>query len=58
MLISTETDFDLSNKPPHGGFQYLRHPESFRACLVQVIPVSHWLTIASVLTRTLSVTCM
>ena len=39
MLISTETDFDLSKKPPRDGFLHLRHPESFRACLVQVSTV-------------------
>ena len=36
MLVCTETDFDLSKKPPRDGFLHLRHPESFRACLVQV----------------------
>ena len=36
MLISTKADFDLSSKEPVNGFQHLRRPESFRACLVQV----------------------
>ena len=39
MLIATERDFDLSKKPPRDGFLHLRHPESFRACLVQVSTV-------------------
>ena len=34
MLIAGEKDFSLSK--PEKGFQFIRYPESFRACLVQV----------------------
>ena len=36
MLVASKTDFDLSKSLPKGGFQLLKYPESFRACLVQV----------------------
>ena len=36
ILISADTDFSLTEKTPADGFQFLRHPDSFRACLVQV----------------------
>ena len=36
ILVSTKTDFSLTERPPTDGFKYLRHPDSFRACLVQV----------------------
>ena len=36
ILVSTKTDFSLTERPPIDGFKFLRHPDSFRACLVQV----------------------
>ena len=36
MLISTEKDFSLKKQEPLDGFKYMKHPESFRASLVQV----------------------
>ena len=36
MLISTQKDFSLANRAPKDGFEHLRYPDSFRACLVQV----------------------
>lgn len=36
MLVAGEKDFSLENQRPEKGFQFIQHPESFRACLVQV----------------------
>lgn len=36
LLISTKTDFTLTEHMPADGFQYIKYPDSFRACLVQV----------------------
>lgn len=36
MLIAGEKDFSLENQKPEKGFKYIKHPKSFRACLVQV----------------------
>ena len=36
MLIAGEEDFSLENQKPKDGFQFIQHPGSFRACLVQV----------------------
>ena len=36
IFVSTKTDFSLTERPPTDGFKFLRHPDSFRACLVQV----------------------
>ena len=36
MLIAGEKDFSLENQRPEKGFRFIQHPESFRACLVQV----------------------
>jgi uncharacterized protein YdbL (DUF1318 family) len=36
MVISGKVDFSLQENAPQGGFKYMRHPESFRASLVQV----------------------
>ncbi|XP_063445022.1 uncharacterized protein LOC134725275 [Mytilus trossulus] len=36
LLISTKTDFTLTEHMPAEGFQYIKYPDSFRACLVQV----------------------
>lgn len=36
MAIATTIDFSLTKNAPTGGFQYIKHPDSFRACLVQI----------------------
>lgn len=36
MLVAGQRDFSLENQRPEKGFQFIKHPESFRACLVQV----------------------
>lgn len=36
MAICTTTDFSLANKEPKDGFKYVKYPDSFRACLVQI----------------------
>ena len=36
MLVAGERDFSLENQRPEKGFQFIQHPESFRACLVQL----------------------
>ncbi|KAG5285297.1 hypothetical protein AALO_G00001750 [Alosa alosa] len=36
VFISSNDDFSISKNPPPGGFKYIRYPDSFRACLMQV----------------------
>ncbi|KAK3093244.1 hypothetical protein FSP39_013117 [Pinctada imbricata] len=36
VLISSDVDFSLTKNEPEGGFKFLRHPSSFRTCLVQI----------------------
>lgn len=36
MLVAGEKDFSLAKQRPEKGFKFIQHPESFRACLVQV----------------------
>ena len=36
MLVATNTNFDISNSQPQGRFEFLRHPKTFRAAVVQV----------------------
>ncbi|XP_056619161.1 uncharacterized protein LOC130433361 [Triplophysa dalaica] len=36
IFISSVTDFSINKNPPEGGYKYIRYPESFRACLMQV----------------------
>lgn len=36
MLVAGEKDFSLEHQRPEKGFQFIEHPKSFRACLVQV----------------------
>ena len=36
MLVAGEQDFSLAMQRPDQGFKFIKHPESFRACLVQV----------------------
>ncbi|KAJ3285139.1 hypothetical protein HK104_009624 [Borealophlyctis nickersoniae] len=35
-LVACASDFSLEESTPRDGFKYIRHPKSFRACLVQV----------------------
>ncbi|XDV52370.1 hypothetical protein PO909_021104 [Leuciscus waleckii] len=35
-FISSSTDFSINKTPPIGGYKYIKHPDSFRACLMQV----------------------
>lgn len=35
-VLSGKVDFSLNERPPAAGFKYVRHPDSFRASLVQV----------------------
>ncbi|CAF1169932.1 unnamed protein product [Didymodactylos carnosus] len=36
MVVSSKLDFRLDDNEPKGGFQYIKHPSSFRATLVQI----------------------
>ncbi|XP_069036288.1 myosin-2 heavy chain-like [Lepisosteus oculatus] len=36
VFISSNTDFSINKNPPKDGFKFIRYPESFRACLMQV----------------------
>ncbi|KAF4080871.1 hypothetical protein AMELA_G00176330 [Ameiurus melas] len=36
VFISSKTDFSINKNPPKGGYKYIRYPDSFRACLMQV----------------------
>ncbi|XP_076149451.1 uncharacterized protein LOC143133587 [Alosa pseudoharengus] len=36
VFISSNDDFSISKNPPPGDFKYIRYPDSFRACLMQV----------------------
>ncbi|GAA6236440.1 uncharacterized protein LOC108873822 [Lates japonicus] len=36
VFISHCDDFSINKNPPEGGFKFIKYPESFRACLMQV----------------------
>ncbi|XP_060759891.1 uncharacterized protein LOC132870269 [Neoarius graeffei] len=36
VFIASKTDFSINKNPPKGGYQFIRYPDSFRACLMQV----------------------
>ncbi|XP_030641532.1 uncharacterized protein LOC115821880 [Chanos chanos] len=36
VYISSTTDFSINKNAPKDGYKYIRYPESFRACLMQV----------------------
>ncbi|XP_024140404.1 uncharacterized protein LOC112154046 [Oryzias melastigma] len=36
VFISSNTDFSINKNPPEDGFKYIKYPDSFRACLMQV----------------------
>ncbi|XP_056104283.1 uncharacterized protein LOC130083252 [Rhinichthys klamathensis goyatoka] len=42
VFISSATDFSINNNLPEGGYKYIKHPDSFRACLMQVCNSGWW----------------
>ncbi|XP_042562161.1 uncharacterized protein LOC122131545 [Clupea harengus] len=36
VFISSGTDFSINKNPPPTGFKYIKYPDSFRACLMQI----------------------
>uniref|UniRef100_A0A672KJF1 Uncharacterized protein n=1 Tax=Sinocyclocheilus grahami TaxID=75366 RepID=A0A672KJF1_SINGR len=36
VFISSATDFSINKNPPKDGYKFIRYPDSFRACLMQV----------------------
>ncbi|KAI7806793.1 uncharacterized protein LOC130557423 [Triplophysa rosa] len=42
VFLSSKTDFSINKNSPIGGFKYIRYPESFRACLMQVCNSGWW----------------
>uniref|UniRef100_A0A8C2HQ00 Uncharacterized protein n=1 Tax=Cyprinus carpio TaxID=7962 RepID=A0A8C2HQ00_CYPCA len=36
VFISSSTDFSINKNPPKDGYQFIKYPHSFRACLMQV----------------------
>ncbi|KAL2091998.1 hypothetical protein ACEWY4_011796 [Coilia grayii] len=42
VYISSQTDFSINKNPPKDGYNHIRYPESFRACLMQVCNSGWW----------------
>ncbi|XP_026998318.2 myosin-2 heavy chain-like [Tachysurus fulvidraco] len=42
VFISSNTDFSINKNRPDGGYKFIRYPESFRACLMQVCNSGWW----------------
>ncbi|KAI4885607.1 hypothetical protein NFI96_005385 [Prochilodus magdalenae] len=42
VFISSSTDFSINKNPPKGGYKYIKYPDSFRACLMQVCNSGWW----------------
>uniref|UniRef100_A0A4W4DZT4 Uncharacterized protein n=1 Tax=Electrophorus electricus TaxID=8005 RepID=A0A4W4DZT4_ELEEL len=42
VFISSQTDFSINKNSPKGGYKYIKYPESFRACLMQVCNSGWW----------------
>ncbi|XP_030641443.1 uncharacterized protein LOC115821793 [Chanos chanos] len=42
VYISSTKDFSINKNPPKGGYTYIKYPESFRACLMQVCNAGWW----------------
>ncbi|XP_017341487.1 uncharacterized protein LOC108275281 [Ictalurus punctatus] len=40
--LSSKTDFSINKNPPKDGYKYIRYPDSFRACLMQVCNSGWW----------------
>ncbi|KAI5087513.1 hypothetical protein C0J45_22912, partial [Silurus meridionalis] len=42
VFISSKEDFSINKNPPKNGYQYIKYPDSFRACLMQVCNSGWW----------------
>ncbi|KAB5517620.1 hypothetical protein PHYPO_G00169260 [Pangasianodon hypophthalmus] len=42
VFISSTRDFSINKNPPKAGYKYIRYPDSFRACLMQVCNSGWW----------------
>ncbi|XP_072531210.1 uncharacterized protein [Salminus brasiliensis] len=42
VFISSKEDFSINKNPPKDGYQHIKYPESFRACLMQVCNSGWW----------------
>ncbi|MCJ8749420.1 hypothetical protein PDJAM_G00176070 [Pangasius djambal] len=42
VFISSKKDFSINKNPPKDGYKYIRYPDSFRACLMQVCNSGWW----------------
>ncbi|MCI4395233.1 hypothetical protein PGIGA_G00177890 [Pangasianodon gigas] len=42
VFISSKTDFSINKNPPKAGYKYIKYPDSFRACLMQVCNSGWW----------------
>ncbi|XP_016411837.1 uncharacterized protein LOC107743208 [Sinocyclocheilus rhinocerous] len=42
VFISSSTDFSISKNPPKDGYNFIKYPDSFRACLMQVCNSGWW----------------
>ncbi|KAI5101125.1 hypothetical protein C0J45_8328 [Silurus meridionalis] len=42
VFISSKDDFSINKNPPKDGYQYIKYPDSFRACLMQVCNSGWW----------------
>ncbi|KAI4895785.1 hypothetical protein NFI96_007810 [Prochilodus magdalenae] len=42
VFISSKTDFSINKNPPKDGYKYIRYPDSFQACLMQVCNSDWW----------------
>ncbi|XP_036422003.1 uncharacterized protein LOC118805362 [Colossoma macropomum] len=42
VYISSKTDFSINKNPPKDGYEYIKYPDSFRACLMQVCNSGWW----------------
>ncbi|XP_052433430.1 uncharacterized protein LOC127974285 [Carassius gibelio] len=42
VFISSATDFSINKNPPKDGYKFIKYPDSFRACLMQVCNSGWW----------------
>ncbi|KAI2655432.1 hypothetical protein ROHU_005725 [Labeo rohita] len=42
VFISSTADFSINKNPPKDGYQFIKYPDSFRACLMQVCNSGWW----------------
>ncbi|XP_026765982.3 uncharacterized protein LOC113524063 [Pangasianodon hypophthalmus] len=42
VFISSTRDFSINKNPPKDGYKYIKYPDSFRACLMQVCNSGWW----------------